>query len=64
MEMDAIVTLITGVGFPIAMCVLLFMYMEDEKKNHKEEIKGLQEVLTDLKISITQLIDKIGGKKE
>ena len=59
-----IVTLIKDVGFPIGMCIILFIYIEQESKNHKEEVKGLQDVLTELRISIVQLTDKIGGGKE
>ena len=59
-----IVTLIKDVGFPIGMCIILFIYMEQESKNHKEEVKGLQDVLTDLRVSIVHLTDKIMGGKE
>ena len=59
-----IVTLIKDVGFPIGMCIILFIYIEQESKNHKEEVKGLQDILTELRISIVKLTDKIGGGKE
>ena len=59
-----IVTLIKDVGFPIGMCLILFIYMEQESKSHKEEVKGLQDVLTDLRVSIVHLTDKIMGGKE
>lgn len=62
--MNEIVTAISSVGFPIVMCVIIFYYMEKESESHKEEVNGLKEVLTDLKISITQLTDKIGGGRE
>lgn len=63
--MNEIVTAISSVGFPIVMCVIIFYYMEKESESHKEEVSGLKEVLTDLKISITQLTDKIvGGEKK
>lgn len=63
--MNEIVTAISSVGFPIVMCVIIFYYMEKESESHKEEVNGLKEVLTDLKISITQLTDKIvGGEKK
>jgi len=58
--MNEIVTAISTVGFPIVMCILIFYYMEKETESHKQEVDGLKEVLTDLKISITQLTDKIG----
>ena len=62
--MQEVVSAISTVGFPIVMCILIFYYMEKEAESHKQEVDGLKEVLTDLKISITQLTDKIvGGKK-
>ena len=62
--MQEVVTAISTVGFPIVMCILIFYYMEQEAESHKQEVDGLKEVLTDLKISITKLTDKIGGGKE
>lgn len=62
--MQEVVTAISTVGFPIVMCILIFYYMEKESESHKQEVDGLKEVLTDLRISITQLTDKIGGGKE
>lgn len=62
--MQDVITAISTVGFPIVMCILIFYYMEKEAESHKQEVDGLKEVLTDLKISITQLTDKIGGGKE
>ena len=62
--MQDVVTAVSTVGFPIVMCILIFYYMEKEAESHKQEVDGLKEVLTDLKISITQLTDKIGGCKE
>lgn len=62
--MQEVVTAISTVGFPIVMCILIFYYMEKESESHKQEVDGLKEVLTDLKISITQLTDKIGGGKK
>jgi len=61
--MQDIVTAISSVGFPIVMCVLIFWYMEKEAESHKEEVNSLKDVLTELKVSITQLTDKLGGKE-
>lgn len=59
--MNDIVTAVSSVGFPIVMCILIFYYMERESDSHKQEVDGLKDVLTELKISITQLTDKIRG---
>lgn len=37
MEVDAIVTLITNMGFPIACAVAMFVLWDRERKEHKAE---------------------------
>ena len=48
MDVNAISTLITSVGFPIAACVCLFYLLNKQT-----------ETLNELKIVMTQLIDKL-----
>lgn len=66
--MDSIVNIISSVGFPIAMTLLLFYYMTRQldkmaeiQKDHKEETNGLKDAITKLEIAITSLINKIGN---
>lgn len=66
--MDNIVNIISTVGFPIAMTLLLFWYMTRQldkmaeiQKDHKEETNGLKDAITKLEIAITSLINKIGN---
>lgn len=65
--MDALSSVITTIGFPIVMCLLMFKYMQDESANHKAEVDSLKEslkentiVLADLKSMIKTLIDYMG----
>lgn len=62
MTSQDIITAISTLGFPICMCAALFWYMIDQNKKHSEESVSMREAITDLKIAITQLTDKIGGK--
>lgn len=62
--MDSITALITSVGFPIVMCLIMFKYMQEESANHKSEVDSLKEslkentvVLADLKSMIQTLIN-------
>lgn len=62
--MDSITALITSVGFPIVMCLIMFKYMQEESQNHKSEVDSLKEslkentvVLADLKSMIQTLIN-------
>lgn len=48
MDVNAIATLISSVGFPIAACVCLFYLLNKQS-----------ETLNDLKLVMTKLIDKL-----
>lgn len=58
--MDDIVNIISSVGFPICMTLLLFFYMREQNKAHAEESKGLRDAINKLEVAITALIAKIG----
>lgn len=55
--MEQFITLIQTVGFPIACAVAMFLMLNGEQKNHKEESKQLSETITDLKISFSDAIN-------
>ena len=57
--MDEIITAISTVGFPISMSLLLFWYMTEQNKSHKEETNNLKDAINDLKLAITTLITKL-----
>lgn len=59
--MENITTIISTVGFPIAMTLLLFWYMREELASHKEETNGLKDAITKLELAITTLINKLEG---
>lgn len=52
MDLQAITSFISGVGFPIVMAVVLIWYI-------KEEQDKMRETLNELKTAITRLIDRI-----
>lgn len=55
MESETIVSLISNLGFPIAMCMLLLWYMIKEKDAHKEEMEQLRQTLADNTRILTEL---------
>lgn len=65
MEINEILTAITTVGFPIVFCLLLFWYLREETKNHKDEVSELKAVISEnnsILASLKQLIeDKLNG---
>lgn len=59
-NMDNIVNVISSVGFPIAMALLLFWYMTKQNESHKEETASLKDAINKLEVAITALVTKIG----
>lgn len=59
MEINEIVSLISNVGFPIAVCCVLFYYITQQSNKHKQEIDKLSETLqgnTQVLTELTTLI--------
>lgn len=64
MDINGMAQIIGTLGVPTAMCVIIFYFLMQEQKTHKEEISELTKMINNLNISITQLTDwlKDGGK--
>ena len=63
MDIDSVIQLISNVGFPVAVCIALFFYMEKQNERHQQETDKLNEtvqsntkVLTELCTLIKTLI--------
>lgn len=61
--MGDIVSVISSVGFPITMTLILLWYIYDSNNKHKEEIDKMSAALNNNTIAITKLLDKLGGDK-
>lgn len=61
--MEDIVSVISSVGFPITMTLILLWYIYDSNNKHKEEIDKMSEALNNNTVAITKLLDKLGGDK-
>lgn len=57
--MEEITKMISTVGFPIAMCLLLFWYMQKEAENHRTETDSLKDAINKLEVAITTLVNKL-----
>lgn len=61
MDINAIVEVITRLGFPIACCIAMFWQNNRLNESHKAEITKLNEAINNNMIALNHLIDKIGG---
>ena len=58
-EVDSIVSIISQFGFPILTCLILFWYIYNENKNHKEEMAKMSDAINNNTIALNKLIDKL-----
>lgn len=63
MDMNAVTTAISTLGFPIVMCGVMFWYMIKEKDSHKEEMNSVTEALNNNTMILQKLCDKLDGDK-
>lgn len=59
MESEAIIQLIGSLGFPVAMCILIFWYLMKETEAHKEEVNMLRDVIAKNTEALIELKDQL-----
>lgn len=61
MEMNDLVTAISTVGFPIVMTLILLYMMNENNKQHKQEMNNISESLNNNTLVIQKLYDHLTG---
>lgn len=65
MDINAVTQMITSVGFPISMTLILCYYIKYQTDVHKEETKELTNAINSLREMISEIKMKLeGGVKE
>ena len=62
--MADIVTIITNVGFPIAICIMLMWYIRELTSKHQSETKEFTEALNKNTIVLQRLCDKLNIERD
>ena len=63
MDVNAVTTAISTLGFPIVMCGAMFWFMLKENETHKEEMNRVTEALNNNTLILQKLCDRIDGEK-
>lgn len=61
MDIQTITDIVTTVGFPVVMCLLLYWQMLKSEESHKAEIDELRKTIENNTIALTQLIENLKG---
>ena len=60
MEIEAITTLISNMGFPIACVIALFWSLNKEREEHKAETQKLADAINNNTIVMEKILAKVG----
>lgn len=64
MDVTNVVQIISTVGFPIAMCLLFFWYINKMNEKHDDEVNKLSEAIHNNTLVMQKLVDRLGGDKD
>lgn len=56
MDANAIAQIIQNIGFPCAMCLLMYYQMNKQTESHEQEISKLTSVINDNTVATKQLV--------
>lgn len=59
MDVSAIVNMISTVGFPIVMCVIMFKYLEKTDDKREQDTRQILESVNNNTQVIAKLVDKL-----
>ena len=60
--MNEIVTIISTVGFPAAMCILMGYYIMHREEEHGKEMSELKKAINNNTAAITKLAERMKGE--
>lgn len=64
MDTNALVQIISNLGFPIAMCGALFWYINKQTELHKEEMHELKQSIDNNTLVITKLYERLTNHEQ
>lgn len=59
MDVNAITTIISTVGFPIAISIYMLYTLQKMNENHRTEIDNLRQAIENNTIAIVKLVEKL-----
>ena len=59
MDITSVTQFITTLGFPIAVCLICFWYINKREEQHKEEVSELAKAINNNTIVMQKLVDKM-----
>jgi hypothetical protein len=59
MDVSTVTTIVSTLGFPIAMCCILMWYLNKQEERHTAEITKLSEAVENNTVAMNSLVAKL-----
>lgn len=63
MDVSNIIQIITNLGFPIAVCLICFWYINKKDEKHVEEVGEMAKALNNNTLVMQKLVDRLENLK-
>ena len=63
MDVSNIIQIITNLGFPIAVCLICFWYINKKDEKHGEEVGEMANALNNNTLVMQKLVDRLENLK-
>lgn len=60
MDVNTVTQFISTLGFPIAVCLICFWYINKREEQHKDEVNKLSEAVHNNTLVMQKLVDRLG----
>ena len=59
MDVSSVISIVSQVGFPIAMCLVMAWYIKYTNDQHKDEISKITEALNNNTLAVQKLCERM-----
>ena len=59
-DFNTVTQFISTLGFPIAVCLICFWYINKREEQHKEEVSELSKAINNNTLVMQKLVDRLG----
>lgn len=64
MDVNTITQFVSTLGFPIAVCLICFWYINKREEQHKEEVTELSKAINNNTLVMQKLVDRLGDRDD
>lgn len=64
MDFSTVTQFVSTLGFPIAVCLICFWYINKREEQHKEEVSELSKAINNNTLVMQKLVDRLGDDDE